>query len=297
MSSLKAYLQLVRLPAVFTALADIVLGVTLVSSVRTQPVAFSCLLLSSACLYLSGMVFNDLFDRKIDQQERPERPIPSGRVPVLAALSLGGLLMVAGLAAAAVVGLNSLTIAGLLALCVLAYDGVFKPTPFGPLFMGGCRALNVLLGASLLEAAVWQPPQSWVALLLGIYVAGLTWFARNEATESRRGQLAAAMLVVDCGLLGCFWLVNQPELSAGASSLRLMFLLAVIGILVNRRLTAAIRSPEPRTIQAAVRLMLLSLVMLDATLIYGASGDVLVTLAAIALLLPPIVIGRWLYMT
>ena len=40
------------------------------------------LLLSSAGLYLGGMVLNDVFDARLDAVERPERPIPSGRVSI-----------------------------------------------------------------------------------------------------------------------------------------------------------------------------------------------------------------------
>ena len=77
-----AYLRLLRLPTLFTALADIFLGFllthsTLISDEGPNPLtSFLLLCLASAGLYLSGMVFNDYFDRLIDAQERPTRPIP-----------------------------------------------------------------------------------------------------------------------------------------------------------------------------------------------------------------------------
>ena len=80
-----AYLQLIRLPTVFTAMADIVLGYVLTHRVIVgpegwdDPAKFFGLLASSCCLYLAGMVFNDVFDRKQDAEERPSRPIPSRR--------------------------------------------------------------------------------------------------------------------------------------------------------------------------------------------------------------------------
>jgi 4-hydroxybenzoate polyprenyltransferase len=40
------------------------------------------IVLASGCLYLAGIVFNDVFDRKVDARERPTRPIPSGVVPL-----------------------------------------------------------------------------------------------------------------------------------------------------------------------------------------------------------------------
>ena len=82
-----AYLQLVRLPNVFTALADVAMGffvtqgiVELASLEPVQIVRLTLLCVASACLYLAGMALNDAFDADIDREERPERPIPSGRV-------------------------------------------------------------------------------------------------------------------------------------------------------------------------------------------------------------------------
>ena len=67
---------------------------------------------------------------------------------------------------------------------VVLYDGLLKRTPFGPLGMGACRLLNVLLGMSL-AAGPWGLFHGQVALAVGTYITGVTWFARSEATESR----------------------------------------------------------------------------------------------------------------
>src|SRR5262249_3783658 len=92
MQTLLAWLQLCRFAAVFTAMADIFLGY-LLRHVDLEPARdFGLLLASSSCLYLAGMVFNDVFDRAIDAIERPKRPIPSGRVPVRGAVVLGTVL-------------------------------------------------------------------------------------------------------------------------------------------------------------------------------------------------------------
>ena len=77
-SPLLAWLQLVRLPTVFTALADILLGTQLVATAdaTTSPRTLGLLLIASAGLYLAGMVFNDVFDRHRDAVQRPGRPLP-----------------------------------------------------------------------------------------------------------------------------------------------------------------------------------------------------------------------------
>ena len=73
-----AYFELLRFPAVFTVVADVMMGY-LVTHGDLQPVhIFALTLLASCCLYLGGMVLNDVYDADLDARERPERPIPSG---------------------------------------------------------------------------------------------------------------------------------------------------------------------------------------------------------------------------
>ncbi|MDZ4687717.1 MAG: UbiA family prenyltransferase, partial [Planctomycetaceae bacterium] len=206
-----AYLQLLRLPTVFTAMADIVLGRLLVNSRELAPYDQFLTLLGASCgLYLSGMVFNDVFDRQQDAVERPSRPIPSGRVPLRNAVILGTVLMLGGVAAAATLTRPALYVAGLLAVAVFAYDYALKRTPLGPVAMGTCRFLNVMLGAAASYDRwfqLWARPQLVVAIGLGIYIVGVTWFARTEARQSNRGQLSAALVTLNAGLGVLVWLI------------------------------------------------------------------------------------------
>src|SRR5688572_5293000 len=101
MAQVLAYLQLCRLPTVFTAMADIFLGYLLVhTGIVTgdgRIGEFLAVLGASTCLYLGGMVWNDLFDRDVDAVDRPQRPIPSGRVPLRHAVVIGTALMLVGI--------------------------------------------------------------------------------------------------------------------------------------------------------------------------------------------------------
>ena len=64
--------------------------------------------------------------------------------------------------------------------------------------MGACRFLNVMLGAAVIGSGrdvalfVWAPPQIYVATAIGLYVAGVTWFARTEEKTSSRLPLIRA---------------------------------------------------------------------------------------------------------
>src|SRR4051794_38493321 len=99
----RAYLELVRLPNLFTAVGDIVAGYLIVTrGVDLSWRDLSILMVASICLYAGGVVLNDYFDRDVDAVERPERPIPSGRIRAPGALKLGmGLLGIGCLCAVA----------------------------------------------------------------------------------------------------------------------------------------------------------------------------------------------------
>ena len=72
------YLRLVRLPNVFTALADVTMGFLFVHHTLQPLAVFLPLAAASALLYSAGMVLNDVWDVELDRRERPERPLPSG---------------------------------------------------------------------------------------------------------------------------------------------------------------------------------------------------------------------------
>jgi 4-hydroxybenzoate polyprenyltransferase len=102
-----AWLQLLRLPNVFTAAADVTMGFV-VTQRGLEPVRDFAMLVAASCLlYLSGMVLNDVFDAEVDAVERPERPIPSGRVSLRAATIAGWGMLVWGVALAWLVSINA----------------------------------------------------------------------------------------------------------------------------------------------------------------------------------------------
>ncbi|MFQ5733307.1 MAG: UbiA family prenyltransferase [Planctomycetaceae bacterium] len=302
--SLRAYLQLVRLPAVFSAAADVLMGCALAHGswlIDDNPLPVAWLSAASVCLYLAGMVFNDVFDRDVDARERPQRPIPSGRVTLRAAVLFGAALTAGGVAAAGFVGANSLIVAGLLVAAILAYDGGLKTTPLGPVTMGLCRALNVLLGASAVAdfEAIWVHPQVTVAACYGAYIAGLTWFARNEAGTSTRRQLVRATVVINAGLIALAFLAVNPRFGIGGRvpTINALLMWVAIAAVVNRGMFAAVAQPSPQHVQRAVRTMLRWLVMLDAVLIFAATGSATYALATAALTVPAFVLAKWIEVT
>jgi 4-hydroxybenzoate polyprenyltransferase len=307
MRQLTPYLQLCRFAAVFTAMADIFLGYLLTRPDLSPARDFGLLLTASSGLYLAGMVFNDLFDRNVDARERPNRPIPSGRVSLRGAALFGTALLAVGLFAAGLVGKQSAFIATYLVGAIFLYDGLLKSTLLGPPVMGACRFLNVMLGASTAidlatgeptNGSVWTAPQLPVAIGLGIYIAGVTWFARKEAETSNRWQLAGAIAVINLGILFQIALVlhwHDPAMIPRSWNASLI--LAAIGVIINRRLTGALFDPAPAKVQASVRTLLLSLVMLDASIVFFVNENRMYAFAVVLLLVPAQALARFLAVT
>jgi 4-hydroxybenzoate polyprenyltransferase len=301
MDRLRPYAQLVRLPNVFTALADIALAGLAAQAVqdellRDHLLTFLLLCLASACLYCGGMVWNDYFDVEQDKRERPFRPIPSGRVSPHTAAIFGGLLLAAGVTFATLSGFSHpqgsrwspLVIALLLVAAIFGYNAWFKRMWLGPVGMGSCRLLNVLLGLTV----TGQPIERWgylLALVVGVYIVGVTWFARTEARLSNQAALAAAAGTMLAALLLA---VPVPALfPAGSASPLFPYLLVALGFLVGIPVGKAIVGPTPRHVQAAVRRSLMGLVVLDAVLATAVAGTV--GLVILVLLVPILFLRRW----
>lgn len=336
MKNLLAYAQLVRLPNTFTAWADILLGalatgflseritwcyywfvsfmpegyapsrdgdVASFGSELWQWCVLLCLLTASTLLYWSGMVWNDYFDLDQDRKERPGRPIASGRVTLRSALFLAIGLMVAGVSFAAFADLlstegrwRSLPTAVAIVGCIYLYDGVLKATIAGPVFMGLCRFFNIVLGLTVVN----EMPAFWgwlLAFAIGTYIAGVTWFARAEARESNRKTLSAAAIVMLAGLL---LVLGIPALALESGkeihpSPLFPYLLALFGGYLGIAVWRAIQRPEPGRVQSAIVRAILGLILLDAIVASAFVGTAGLLLAV--LLIPGMILGRWLYST
>ncbi|MFF4755885.1 SCO3242 family prenyltransferase [Streptomyces sp. NPDC002514] len=180
-SPLRAWAELLRLPALFTVPGDALAGAAAVSA-RPGPRTLLAIG-SSLCLYEAGMALNDWADRDEDALERPHRPLPSGRIRPSAALAAAGAATAAGLALAARAGRPALAVATSLAATVWAYDLVLKRTPAGPAAMAAARGLDLLLGAAATRAtpdAVRGALPS--AALLSSHTLAVTAVSRRETT-------------------------------------------------------------------------------------------------------------------
>ncbi len=265
---LKGYVRLTRPANLPTAAADILAGVALsgvflnTPEVEIQFFRIGYLVIASVLLYAGGVVLNDVFDYKLDLQERPERPIPSGLVPLKAAAIFGGLLLIFGIVFAFLVHNISGFIAFLLAVSILAYDGYFKKYAFfGPLNMGLCRSLNLLLGMSVLGSV----DSIWFAAVPLAYIFAITLISRGEVHGNNKNHIIWAGILYAMVVFGVVGVIRY-------TSGQLLWSFPFLGLfvfLIYRPLGKAYRLNSPGNIKKAVISGVLSLIVLDASLAVG----------------------------
>lgn len=305
---LRAYLQLFRLPNVFTAIADAMMGYLFVRP-TLDPWQYSApLILGSALMYTAGMVINDVADVEIDRVERPSRPLPSGRIAVGWAYWLGREMLTLGvllgiLAAFLCGNFRPALIAVLLAGLIMLYNLLLKSTIVGPFAMGGCRVLNVLLGMSAAGGA-WTGINYLIAVGIGLYIVGVSWIARGEADENiHRGPIAAGTVLIAIALLLLAWyphshLIDENQLVPlfQTAPQRWSLVWIILAATIFWRAGQALVQPHPFYVQLAVKHCLLTLITIDAVITY-ALRDFSWAVLILVLVVPMTLLGRWSYST
>ncbi len=272
MNKILGYLRLMRPANVVTAVADVLAGMAIVGYFIQQapggfnwgmsaqltllPVILLCL--STIGLYSGGIILNDVFDAELDKIERPERPIPSGLVSKKAATIFGGLFFFIGIFAAGLYHPTSQYLAVAIMVCCLIYNKYLKHHAiFGPLNMGLCRGLNLLLGMSIIPAAI---PQWWFLSLVPIvYIAAITMISRGEVHGGSKRTLYFAILL--------YTLVIAAILVVAASRNNLLpsLIFAVpFALMIFIPLIIAIQSPIGKHIGQAVKSGVIALILMNA---------------------------------
>lgn len=197
---LKTWMTLGRvsnLPTVWTnTLAAALLASSAGALAPPSSLVWILLLAALSLLYLAGMLLNDLLDADWDQRHDNPRPITLGLVSRQQVAAATALLL--ALAGAAVLGLSQLIdqphwllgSATLLVGCILGYNLLHKKYAHSVWLMGACRSALYLTAAASLAV---PPEPIWLcAILLGVYISGLTYLARQE----HRNQLLSRLPLV-----------------------------------------------------------------------------------------------------
>ena len=286
---ISAYLQLIRLPNIFTAIADIIAGYLLVRCGQIHSVELFGLIVSTSGIYGAGCAYNDLCDLKIDQVERPFRPIPSGKISRREAAVLTAVLFAIGLAGAALAGFWAFIIACVLIVLVILYDRLSKDIPIlGSLNMAACRGGNLLLGMSPVALGGMNIIFPFVSMW---YVFFLTTISKHEVDgrPGVSGWLAFSGIISVFGFL--LVLVGAGWLRGDALCYMVLMALCVLPVLLK-----AVCRPKPENSGQAVKMMILAIPLLDAVYVSGVHG-VQYGIPVALCIFPAILISCYLYMT
>lgn len=217
-------------------------------------------------LYLGGMFLNDAFDAEFDRQHRRERPIPAGVISEWKAWCLSFMLLASGAVVLLLLGGLVFKVTLALVVTIVAYNAFHQQFSLAPILMAMCRVFLVILGA----AAAQRGPDGlalWCAAALGVYVAGLSFLAREE---HRPGAVKYWPSVLLFGPIALCLLVNDGPFGRQGLVLAFVLFCWLLGCLIT-----AYGVPRGRLSEAVAKLL---------------AGIVLVDLAAVGPVAPELVI-------
>lgn len=288
MNRLFIYLRMVRPANVVTSVADVLAGAAISGGFLPHLFAVTwpgilLLSVSTACLYGGGIVFNDVFDAELDKVERPERAIPSGLISVGQATAFGSILLAAGILLAGVNSLPSALLAVAIAFFALLYNKFSKHNSFfGPLNMGVCRGLNLLLGISIITTSlnIWYI----LATVPLVYIFAITMISRGEVNGGNKINLwiAAVLYAIVTGIIFYFSYLNDKLLWSAIILIPFLWM-------IYKPLFKAIQNPIGKNIGGAVKAGVISLILMDAA--WAVTFSNIYAAIGIACLLP---VSLWL---
>jgi 4-hydroxybenzoate polyprenyltransferase len=215
--------------------------------------------------YLSGMILNDVFDARVDATERPDRPIPSGRIPLFLAGFIGGSMLLIGVSMLAVASPTTLPWAIALGVCILAYDMLHTFSAASIVLMASCRGLVPVIAAFAISSNTDWSILAWIAGAAFAFIAALSIAARNEMTGFGLVARAAAwsLPVAACAPLGMWGALAIDPGGALLSSMVVgAALLAAYLVVVGIR--TASKRESPRAVPLAVAMWIGAIPAIDA---------------------------------
>ena len=296
--SVRDYLVLVRLPNLFTLPSNILVGIGAISSLAFTFASFTQFLLLvtiSVLLYCVGIVLNDLYDFDIDKKERPNRPLPSGKISRRSAIGLVAIFSTLALILSLLVSFSTLVISSILFLAIFGYDKYLKNTYAGPFTIATARAMNILLGTSVSFRSVDSYSQivtlTFVLIITFVYVSLIGFISRYEVhgfSDNTKLLLPQAIVAIVISSIILFSLMGFFKLES-------LIILSLFSFIMLISFSRIYRRDSGRT-QQIVRNMILSIIVLDSTFLTGIIGIEL-GLAVLTLMVPLLVLANKMDMT
>ena len=291
-SSLHAWLQLVRAPNLFTVPGDPLAGFLLASRGQIDG-RLALAILASLCFYAHGLLVNDLADLTEDRRERPDRPLPSGAARPRTVLIAAVVLAVLALLLCWAAGGASLAVGGALLAAIVLYNLWFKRIAIlGPINMGLCRGLSLLLGAAAAVPDIsfgTAPGATWASALgFTIYIALVTNLARLETSASPPKLPRKLPFIGLAFIITCIFLTGiDPAEALSPPNIALYLVSAYTlyaGSKIHRKLRREPTPPIPPMIGQLIRLLL----PLQAIAVLASRSTAGMIAAAVLLILWPI---------
>jgi 4-hydroxybenzoate polyprenyltransferase len=280
---------------------------------------------------VAGIILNDYFDINVDRKERPNRPLASGQITKRSALLIATSSVVAGNILSWSVTWNSFIISFCLTIIIFIYNYWLKRSRAGnPVTMGSARFLNVLLGGSSALGLVTKMDETliFVGYCLFLYTASISLLSLKEVSTGERLSNKAWITIVlsfstvlltigsilVAGFSGYFQIAFIFNLTIFSCIMCISFfqLFSRLKGIANLTSQGQYKEGYPkveaesvdsmnqtnisREIQHKVKTMILSIVVLDSIFLSGLVG-IYAGFAVLLLLIPPILLGRKLYVT
>ncbi|UXD21612.1 digeranylgeranylglyceryl phosphate synthase [Ignicoccus pacificus DSM 13166] len=171
MEKLKAYLELVRAHNLLATALGVIAGSMLVVKPLLVPALIA--IITAVMIAAAGYAINDYFDIEIDKINKPERPIPSGRISPREALLLSYPLFFLAPLIALIVGIFTALFAAINSVLMYFYSRSLKRMGLiGNLVVAFSTAATLFYGA--LAQVEWI--KEWKVLALIMPVVLMTFF-------------------------------------------------------------------------------------------------------------------------
>ena len=277
----KQYAALTRISNLPTCWTNVLTGSVIGSMAASSPLAILPVVVLSIIIslfYMAGMALNDLVDLKIDQQQRSDRPIASGRISPRSALIFIILLFDTATILLLIYFPHCIYLALLLTAMIILYDLTHKHFACSIIFMASCRALIYVISAYAVFGG--STGEFWTSTaisstILALYIAFMTIIARSEnkqQIDSRRWLSVAIIL-----LIPAVFTLSLP-------GLLYPYVVAVILLIILSRAVIFVLREPPR-IKQAVLTWLASICLLDCLFLAVLARPILAIAAGICFIM------------
>ncbi len=290
------YLILVRFPNLFTLPSNILVGFVIVSTLsQTAFVQVLFVVTISILIYCVGIILNDYFDFTIDKKERPNRPLPSGKISRKIAIILAFVFSILALILSFIMSVQTLAISSILLAVIFAYDKYLKKTSVGPYTIATARVMNILLGVSVNINNIGNYAQivilTFVLSITFVYVSLIGFLSRYEIYGFSNNLKLFLFPTVLGVIIASIILFSY----AGFFRYDSLIILALFSFIMGLSFYE-ISKKDFLDIQKIIQNMILSIIILDSTFLSGIRGIEL-GLVVLTLLAPLLLLSKKMYMT